>query len=294
MFSSDTYWRCASPIFCKFDKYFLIFRGVELRHIFPSEMLRGYLVCVICNSNSFHSFIFKLCTHWRCAPTFLFTFDNILFLGVLNLDIINSRPSLGLHCVICNSNRYYSFYSNCAYLLYIEGVHLLFCAFLIDIFSYFLDVELRHVIIFFEFSLTVKAAPHECVIRTVGKAENEVWFYSIVTLSSCPLPQYRRKTHYLVLKTQQNNCIWKCLFNIGIETKIVDPDRTTGAVWSGSTLFIYEASDILVGDKIYILWLCALRVHKCEFSVYRVRIFMKCRHVCAAQTAYLFFTKLYK
>ena len=31
---------------CKFDKHFLIFRAVELRH-FPSEMLRGCLVCVI-------------------------------------------------------------------------------------------------------------------------------------------------------------------------------------------------------------------------------------------------------
>ena len=28
------------------------------------------------------------------------------------------------------------------------------------------------------------------------------------------------------------------------------------------------------------------RVNKCEFSVYTVRIFMKCMHVCAAQKAY--------
>ena len=38
----------------------LVFKGVELRH-FSSEMRRGCQVCVICNSNSFHSFIFKLC-----------------------------------------------------------------------------------------------------------------------------------------------------------------------------------------------------------------------------------------
>ena len=57
--------------------------------------------------------------------------------------------------------------------------------------------------------------------------------------------------HYLVPKRQQNNCIWKCLFNIGIEANIVDPDQTAplGAVWSGSTLFIYEASNSLVDDK---------------------------------------------
>ena len=35
---------------------FSFLTGVELRHF-----LRGCLVCVICNSNSIHSFIFKLC-----------------------------------------------------------------------------------------------------------------------------------------------------------------------------------------------------------------------------------------
>ena len=55
----------------------------------------------------------------------------------------------------------------------------------------------------------------------------------------------------LSLKRQQNNCIWKCLFNISIEANIVGPDQATptGAVWSGSTLFVYEASNILVDDK---------------------------------------------
>ena len=42
---------------------FIIFQtfltGVELT-FFPSEMLRGCLVCVICNSNRIHYFIFKL------------------------------------------------------------------------------------------------------------------------------------------------------------------------------------------------------------------------------------------
>ena len=49
--------------------------------------------------------------------------------------------------------------------------------------------------------------------------------------------------------------------NISIEANIVDPDQTApkGAVWSRSTLFVYEASNILVDDKKnpYILWLCA-------------------------------------
>ena len=36
-----------------------------------------------------------------------------------------------------------------------------------------------------------------------------------------------------------------------MEANIVDPDQTapTGAVWSGPTLFIYEASNSLVDDK---------------------------------------------
>ena len=47
-------------LFCaRFINIFAILTDVELRH-FPSKMLRGFLVCVICNSNSIHSFIFKL------------------------------------------------------------------------------------------------------------------------------------------------------------------------------------------------------------------------------------------
>ena len=41
-----------------------------------------------------------------------------------------------------------------------------------------------------DFSITVKAAPHECVIRTsqhqaMVKFEKEAWSYSKVTVSSC-------------------------------------------------------------------------------------------------------------
>ena len=46
-------------LFCASSFFFSFLRGVELRH-FSSEMLRGCVVCVICNSNSFHSFIFIL------------------------------------------------------------------------------------------------------------------------------------------------------------------------------------------------------------------------------------------
>ena len=57
----------------------------------------------------------------------------------------------------------------------------------------------------------------------------------------------------------------------------MDPDQTA------PTLFVYEASNILVDNKNI---LGALRVNECEFSVYTVRSFMKCMHVCAVQTSY--------
>ena len=49
-------------LFCAyFINIFSIFRGVELRHFFVQKCLDGvWFVCVICNSNSFHFFIFKL------------------------------------------------------------------------------------------------------------------------------------------------------------------------------------------------------------------------------------------
>ena len=40
--------------------FFSDFKGRLNLDIFPAAMLRGCLVCVICNSNIIHSFIFKL------------------------------------------------------------------------------------------------------------------------------------------------------------------------------------------------------------------------------------------
>ena len=68
----------------------------------------------------------------------------------------------------------------------------------------------------------------------------------------------------------------------------MDPDQTapTGVVWSGSTLFIYAASISLVDDKNIHFVIMRFKGRRCEFSVYTVRIFMKCTHVCVAQKAY--------
>ena len=40
---------------------FLILTGVELRHFFLPRCLGAAVVCVICNSNSVHYIIFKVC-----------------------------------------------------------------------------------------------------------------------------------------------------------------------------------------------------------------------------------------
>ena len=78
-------------------------------------MLRWFLNCVICNSKSFHSSIFKLCimiVHTlNICPSFLCKLYNIfLLLGLLTLDIFPSEMFKGcLVCVICNSNSIQSF-----------------------------------------------------------------------------------------------------------------------------------------------------------------------------------------
>ena len=41
--------------------FFSFLRGVEPKTVFSSEMLRGCQVYVICNSKSFHCFLYKLC-----------------------------------------------------------------------------------------------------------------------------------------------------------------------------------------------------------------------------------------
>ena len=71
--------------------YFLSYFWWELNlDIFPSEMLRGCLVFVICISNSIHYFIFKLClmvvhTLKMCTSYFVQISFFFLFLTVVEL-----------------------------------------------------------------------------------------------------------------------------------------------------------------------------------------------------------------
>ena len=79
----------APPILCTFHEYFLIFFGggdVLNLGIFSSEILRWCLVCVNCNSISFHSFIFKLC---------------IMIVHTLNAALNQSHILLKVSYVLC-------------------------------------------------------------------------------------------------------------------------------------------------------------------------------------------------
>ena len=65
-------------------------------------MLRWCLVCVICKSNSFYSFIFKLCIMIVCklkmASRILYSFDGY-FLMLRGVDLIYFFPSICLGSV---------------------------------------------------------------------------------------------------------------------------------------------------------------------------------------------------
>ena len=115
-------------------------------------MHRGCLVCAICNSNSFCSFIFKLCVmivHILKICTFYFVHNLWIFshfLGLLDLDFFPFKMHRGyLVCVISYSNKCFfpyiqTLHIDCAH---IEYVHLLFCAQFMNIFSFLglLDLE---------------------------------------------------------------------------------------------------------------------------------------------------------
>ena len=126
--------------------------GVELRHFFPCEMLRGCLVCVICNSNSIDSFIFKLCimiVHTlKMCTSILCTFHEYFFsfMGVLNLDIFSSEMLRWfLVCVICNSKSFHSLiFKLCIMIVHTLNMCLSFLCKFDKHFLIFRAVELRH------------------------------------------------------------------------------------------------------------------------------------------------------
>ena len=115
-------------------------------------MHRGCLVCAICNSNSFCSFIFKLCVmivHILKICTFYFVHNLWIFshfLGLLDLDFFPFKMHRGyLVCVISYSNKCFfpyiqTLHIDCAH---IEYVHILFCAQFMNIFSFLGLLDLK-------------------------------------------------------------------------------------------------------------------------------------------------------
>ena len=127
---------------------FTFLTDVELHKFFPSVMLRGCLVCVICNPNSIYYFIFKLCimivhTLMMCTSYFLhISWIFFSFLGVLNLDIFSLEMLRWfLVCVICNSKSFHFVILKFALWFFIHWTCASpFCANLINIFFLFLGM----------------------------------------------------------------------------------------------------------------------------------------------------------
>ena len=115
-------------------------------------MLRGCLLCVICNSYSIHSCIFilylmivntlKMCTSYFVHISFFFS----NFLRVLNLDIFSMINAKGVPS-LCNLKlqQYSILYIQTLHndFSHIKDVHLLFCARFIILFTFLTGVELR-------------------------------------------------------------------------------------------------------------------------------------------------------
>ena len=134
-------------LFVHISWFFLHFFGLELRY-FLSKMLRGCLISVFCNSNSFHSLIFKLFimivgTLNMCSSYFVHIWS-FFFLGLLDLDILFIQMLRGcLVCVICNSSSFYAFiFKLCILQLFIHWTYIpyIFCTF--D--NMFGSVHIRH------------------------------------------------------------------------------------------------------------------------------------------------------
>ena len=89
---------------------FLFFTGVE-QTFFPSVMRRGCQVCVLYNSNSFHSIMFKLClviihTLKMCTSYLINIF--LFFTGVEQTFFPSVMRRGCQVCVLYNSNSFHS------------------------------------------------------------------------------------------------------------------------------------------------------------------------------------------
>ena len=106
--------KICTSYFVHVSYYFFRFWGVLNLDIFSSEMLRGCLVCVICNSNSIHSFVFIpniMIVHTLKMCTFHFVHISYFFylLTIVELRHFSIRKAECLVCVIWNCRSIHSF-----------------------------------------------------------------------------------------------------------------------------------------------------------------------------------------
>ena len=141
-------------LFCANLINIFLFLGVLDLDIFPSEMLRVCLVCVICNSNSFiplHSNFSIMIVHTlNMCTSLMCTFDYIFRIVELRLYSICTTFGMDALCNLLLQQFLFLFIQNFTYRFrHIENVHLLFFCrfdiyFLILFFMLNLDIFYAH------------------------------------------------------------------------------------------------------------------------------------------------------
>ena len=132
--------------------FFSFLTGVEHRHFSPSEMLSGCLVCVICNFNSIHSIIFKLCimiVHTLKMCTFyIVRLFHCFFSFLMGVEPRYFPICPSIRNILGVTSLYNLYLQKFSFLLiqtlpydcsHIEDVHLLYCACFINFISFLID-----------------------------------------------------------------------------------------------------------------------------------------------------------
>ena len=94
--------------FVYFSWFFSFLRDLNL-DIFSVQYTSGCLVCVICNSNSFYSFLYKLCimivhTLKMCTSYYMhISWISFSFVGILNINIFHL--TLKAPPIICSRRK---------------------------------------------------------------------------------------------------------------------------------------------------------------------------------------------
>ena len=126
---------CTSHLVHIWKKKSHFWRVFNLLNIhFSIRNAKGCLVCVICNYNSFHSFIFKLCILNVHSSNYLIHISSFLGGGGADFRKILRRC---LVCVKCNSNSFHSLMLEVCKIT-VMNMYTLYVVHIWYIFSYFL------------------------------------------------------------------------------------------------------------------------------------------------------------